>query len=208
MAAEPSARICHEAPHKEAVMPKGYFIARVDITDPDAYAQYAAAATEAITEAWRQAARARRRVMRRSRAQARARNVVLEFESYDAARTYYHSEEYQAAKANARRRGGDRNACSSREFDDAEGLLDRPCRRAPIPRATRTMSRPTPPPSPNTAARFLVRAGKHETKAGSVGARQVVIEFKDYETALACSRIRRNISGRRSCATRPASSIS
>jgi uncharacterized protein (DUF1330 family) len=35
-------------------------------------------------------------------------------------------------------------------------------------------------------ARFLVRAGRYGTKAGSVRARQVVIEFKDYETALAC----------------------
>jgi len=34
--------------------------------------------------------------------------------------------------------------------------------------------------------RFLVRAGRYETKAGTVRARQVVIEFKDYETALAC----------------------
>jgi uncharacterized protein (DUF1330 family) len=30
---------------------------------------------------------------------ARARNVVLEFESYDAARAYFHSEQYQAARA-------------------------------------------------------------------------------------------------------------
>jgi uncharacterized protein (DUF1330 family) len=30
---------------------------------------------------------------------ARARNVVLEFESYDAARGYFHSEQYQAARA-------------------------------------------------------------------------------------------------------------
>jgi uncharacterized protein (DUF1330 family) len=30
---------------------------------------------------------------------ARARNVVIEFESYDAARDYYYSQQYQAAKA-------------------------------------------------------------------------------------------------------------
>ena len=30
---------------------------------------------------------------------ARARNVVLEFDSYDAARAEYHSTEYQAARA-------------------------------------------------------------------------------------------------------------
>jgi uncharacterized protein (DUF1330 family) len=30
---------------------------------------------------------------------ARSRNVVLEFESYDAAQRYFHSEQYQAARA-------------------------------------------------------------------------------------------------------------
>ena len=34
--------------------------------------------------------------------------------------------------------------------------------------------------------RFLVRAGRGEMKAGALRARHVVIEFKDYETALAC----------------------
>ncbi|HEV3044714.1 MAG TPA: DUF1330 domain-containing protein [Roseiarcus sp.] len=34
--------------------------------------------------------------------------------------------------------------------------------------------------------RYVVRAGRHETKEGHLRARHVVIEFKDYETALAC----------------------
>jgi uncharacterized protein (DUF1330 family) len=34
--------------------------------------------------------------------------------------------------------------------------------------------------------RFLVRAGGSETKAGALRVRHVVIEFKDYATALAC----------------------
>ncbi|HLH93839.1 MAG TPA: DUF1330 domain-containing protein [Xanthobacteraceae bacterium] len=37
-------------------------------------------------------------------------------------------------------------------------------------------------------AHFLVRGGKHETLEGTSRARNVVIEFKDYETALACYR--------------------
>jgi len=37
-------------------------------------------------------------------------------------------------------------------------------------------------------ARFLVRAGRCEVPEGASRARQVVIEFKDYETALACYR--------------------
>jgi uncharacterized protein (DUF1330 family) len=35
-------------------------------------------------------------------------------------------------------------------------------------------------------ARFLVRAGRSEMKAGALHPRHVVIEFKDYATALAC----------------------
>lgn len=35
-------------------------------------------------------------------------------------------------------------------------------------------------------ARFLVRGGRFETHAGGSRDRNVVIEFKDYETALAC----------------------
>ena len=37
-------------------------------------------------------------------------------------------------------------------------------------------------------ARFLVRGGPGETMEGKVRARTVVIEFKDYETAVACYR--------------------
>lgn len=35
-------------------------------------------------------------------------------------------------------------------------------------------------------ARFLVRAGRNETKEGTLRSRHVVIEFEDYATALAC----------------------
>jgi uncharacterized protein (DUF1330 family) len=37
-------------------------------------------------------------------------------------------------------------------------------------------------------ARFLVRSGKYETVEGTSRGRNVVIEFKDYATALACYR--------------------
>lgn len=35
-------------------------------------------------------------------------------------------------------------------------------------------------------ARFLVRGGKFESKEGAARSRNVVLEFKDYDTALAC----------------------
>jgi len=78
-------------------MPKGYVISRVDIVDPEAYARYAAAATRAIlAHGGKILARGGR--YEALEGKARARNVVLEFESYEAARNYFHSEQYQAAR--------------------------------------------------------------------------------------------------------------
>jgi uncharacterized protein (DUF1330 family) len=37
-------------------------------------------------------------------------------------------------------------------------------------------------------ARFLVRGGRHEIPEGASRPRQVILVFKDYETALACYR--------------------
>ncbi len=79
-------------------MPKGYVISRVDILNPEAYARYIEAGTAAIK------AHGGKPLVRGGRyealeGKARARNVVLEFESYDAAHAYFHSEQYQAARA-------------------------------------------------------------------------------------------------------------
>jgi len=79
-------------------MPKGYIVSRVDVKNPTAYAKYAEAATKVI------AAHGGKPLARGGRFEeleghARARNVVLEFESFEAAQRYYYSPEYQAAKA-------------------------------------------------------------------------------------------------------------
>ena len=79
-------------------MPKGYVIARVDVKDAEAYARYAALATEAIkAHGGRPLARGGR--FEALEGPARQRNVVLEFDSFEQARAYYHSAQYQAAKA-------------------------------------------------------------------------------------------------------------
>lgn len=79
-------------------MPKGYVISRADIINPEAYARYAAAATKAIAaHGGKPLARGGRHEALEGR--ARARNVILEFDSYDAARTYFYSAEYQTARA-------------------------------------------------------------------------------------------------------------
>jgi uncharacterized protein (DUF1330 family) len=79
-------------------MPKAYVIARVTVTDPDAYAEYAKSATEAIRK-YGGRPLARGGAFVELEGKARPRNVIIEFESLDQATRYYHSPEYQAAKA-------------------------------------------------------------------------------------------------------------
>ncbi len=79
-------------------MPRGYVISRVDVSDPEAYSLYAAAASKAIAEhGGRILARGGR--YEALEGQARARNVVLEFEDFETARRYFHSQQYQSARA-------------------------------------------------------------------------------------------------------------
>jgi uncharacterized protein (DUF1330 family) len=78
-------------------MPKGYVIARAVVINATQWAVYAAAAGDAIKKyGGKPLARGGR--MEVAEGEGRARNVVLEFESYDAARTYAHSPEYAAAR--------------------------------------------------------------------------------------------------------------
>jgi uncharacterized protein (DUF1330 family) len=79
-------------------MPKGYSIVRIDITDPEAYARYAKVATEAIRKhGGRVLARGGR--FEAVEGVARARNVIIEFDSFDAARAFYFSSDYEQARA-------------------------------------------------------------------------------------------------------------
>ena len=79
-------------------MTKGYWIGRVDVTDPEGYAGYVAANGAAFAKY------GARFVIRGGRFEAvegtaRARNVVIEFPSYQAALECYRSPEYAAALA-------------------------------------------------------------------------------------------------------------
>lgn len=79
-------------------MPKAYVVARVTVTDPDAYAEYVKDATAAIRQ-YGGRPLARGGAYEALEGEARPRNVIIEFESLEQARRYYHSPEYQAAKA-------------------------------------------------------------------------------------------------------------
>ncbi|MDB5996648.1 MAG: hypothetical protein JWP42_3784 [Pseudomonas sp.] len=77
---------------------KAYWIAHVDVTDPDQYSQYTQRAPAAF------ALYGARMLARGGRSEtleggpARQRNVVIEFESYEQALACYRSKEYQEAK--------------------------------------------------------------------------------------------------------------
>ena len=79
-------------------MAKGYWIARVDVADPEAYGAYVKANAAAFA---RFGARflVRGGVYTAVEGVARARQVVLEFKDYATALACFDSEEYQQAKA-------------------------------------------------------------------------------------------------------------
>jgi uncharacterized protein (DUF1330 family) len=79
-------------------MPKGYWIARVDVRDPEGYKDYVATAKPAF-ERFGANFLARGGPHEKVEGPGRARNVIIEFPSIDAARDCYNSKEYQAAKA-------------------------------------------------------------------------------------------------------------
>jgi len=77
-------------------MPKGYWIARVDVTDPERYKAYIAANAQPLKKyGARFLVRAGR--FENPEGATRSRNVVIEFPSYQAALDCYQSPEYQEA---------------------------------------------------------------------------------------------------------------
>lgn len=76
-------------------MPKGYIIGHITVTNPDAYREYVERDTPVLE------AQGGRFIVRGGASEApegpmKDRHVVIEFDSYAAARAAYHSPEYQA----------------------------------------------------------------------------------------------------------------
>jgi uncharacterized protein (DUF1330 family) len=79
-------------------MAKGYWIGRVDVTNPDAYQNYVKANGPAFAKFGARFL-VRGGAFKAVEGEARARNVVIEFPTYEAALACWDSSEYQAAKA-------------------------------------------------------------------------------------------------------------
>lgn len=78
-------------------MPKGYWIAHVDVREPERYKDYVSTAKPAF-ERFGARFLARGGASQAMEGAGRARNVVIEFPSMQAALDCYNSAEYQAAK--------------------------------------------------------------------------------------------------------------
>lgn len=79
-------------------MPKGYWIARVDVADPEKYKAYVAANAEPF-RMFGARFLVRAGNFENPEGTSRSRNVVIEFPSYQAALDCWKSPEYQAAVA-------------------------------------------------------------------------------------------------------------
>jgi uncharacterized protein (DUF1330 family) len=77
-------------------MTKGYWIGRVDVTDPEQYKNYVAA-NAAPFRKYGARFLVRAGQFENPEGGSRSRNVVIEFPSYQAALDCWHSPEYQAA---------------------------------------------------------------------------------------------------------------
>jgi uncharacterized protein (DUF1330 family) len=78
-------------------MAKGYLIGRVSVYDAEGYKAYAAGATAAIAQ-YGGKVLARGGKAEIVEGEGRMRNVIIEFESFERAKEYYHSPEYFAAR--------------------------------------------------------------------------------------------------------------
>jgi uncharacterized protein (DUF1330 family) len=78
-------------------MPKGYVIGRAMVTNATQWAVYAAEAGKAIAQ-YGGKPLARGGAMTVGEGEGRARNVVIEFESFEQAKAYLFSSEYNAAR--------------------------------------------------------------------------------------------------------------
>ena len=79
-------------------MPKGYWVAHVDVSDPEGYKSYVAANAEAFRK-YGAKFLVRGGTFEAVAGKSRSRNVVIEFKDYATALACYHSDDYRNAMA-------------------------------------------------------------------------------------------------------------
>ena len=97
-------------------MPKGYVVANIRVRDEEKFQQFSGMAGPAIQQ-YGGKVLARGDVADRLEGDVSGIVMMIEFESKEAANTFYHSEEYQAAKVI-------REECSDTDFMIAQGVVE------------------------------------------------------------------------------------
>ena len=97
-------------------MSKGYLVANIRVTDQDKFQEFSGMAGPAIKK-YGGKVLARGPVADRLEGDVTGIVIMIEFASKEAANTFYHSEEYQAAKAV-------REQCSDTDLMIAEGVSE------------------------------------------------------------------------------------
>ena len=178
---------------------KGYWIPHLDVSDPEGYKAYMAAAPAAHRK-FECRLLARGGQWEAVEGRSRSRNVLREFTDYATALACYRSPEYQRAKPL-------RAPHSVADFVIAEGYEGEQPHSAgapPEPAARKgywiahvDVTEPEGykaymaadmAPIGKFGGRFLVRGGRREVVEGQVRGRSVVLEFPSYQAALACYR--------------------
>jgi uncharacterized protein (DUF1330 family) len=178
---------------------KGYWIPHLDVPDMEKFHAYRTTA-----DAWHRtngstllARGGRREVME---GKMRARNVLREFPSFEAALAAYRSPEY--TRAHALREG--HAVCDFLIVEGYDGPQPPPIGTPPAagarkaywighidvtdPEGYKPYQVANAPPFGKFGGRFLVRGGRSEVTEGRARSRAVVMEFPSYEAALACYR--------------------
>lgn len=173
-------------------MPKGYWIARMDTTDPERYKQYAVANGRAFKKY------GAKFVIRAGKFESvegkpRGRNVLIEFPNFQAALDCWNSPEYKEA-LKIREDISDGDIVVIEGFDDPQPSSETGVH--PGYWIARVDVRDMGPYKAYSGtldavlkkhkARFLIRGGQFECVEGATRARHVVIGFPSYQTALDC----------------------
>lgn len=181
-------------------MAKGYWISRLDVNDVDGYRPYLQGALPAIASFGGRFL-AQGGAFEAVEGNSRARNVVVEFKDYETALACFNSPEYQAAYTHrVAASEGDHLVIEGYEGDQpAAGDIAGPPEGPGAAYWVMRIDVHDPETYKDYVAAdakavrkyqgwFLVRGGRHEAVYGAARSRNVVLAFKDYETALAAYR--------------------
>jgi uncharacterized protein (DUF1330 family) len=182
-------------------MPKGYWIPQIDISNPEGYKAYMAATPPAHAK-FHGVALVRGGKAEVVEGRARSRCVLREFPDYATALACYRSAEYQRAKL-LRLQYSTCDFIVVEGYDGAQPGNRQLLAPSPSPAASKkgywigqiditdmdgykAYMVADQAPFEEFGARYLVRGGPHEVMEGKARSRMVVLEFPNYEAALAC----------------------